>query len=172
MPNKDLRRFYPPVIPVPTPAPAPIEEPMEELEEQLQPEETVEEVVEEIPEEAPEGTLRPHIEEQVGQVAGAGLSRVADVFGLTPPPTEGDENNEYLDDLFAVPQPGDHDIRTDHLFRLDEEDDLSDLVDVSEEDVMGEEPELPPQPRRRLMRRIKRPYKRYAPPTSLGGMNI
>jgi len=49
-----------------------------------------------------------------------------------------EESSDDLDDLFEVPQPEDNDMAVDHLVARPEEDDLSDLVEVSEEDIMGE----------------------------------
>ena len=78
------------------------------------------------------------------------------------------EEEDELSDLFATPQPGDNDIKTDHLFNMGGEDDMSDLTEVTDEDVMGEAPEPP----RRVIRRVRRTNKPYygTPPSSMGGM--
>lgn len=87
---------------------------------------------------------------------------------VEPEPEEKDE----LADLFEVPQPEDNDMVTDHLTRIGEEDDMSDLVEVTEEDIMGEAPEEPepPKPRFRIRPRGRRVIRREPPPTSLGGV--
>lgn len=74
-----------------------------------------------------------------------------------------------LDDLFEVPQPEDNDMEVDDLFEIPEEDidfsdDLSDITQVTNEDVMGSPPKPKAQPR---FRRTTRPY---YPPPSLGGI--
>ena len=83
-------------------------------------------------------------------------------------------NGDDLSSLFEVPKSTDPDIDTRDLFELDLVDDvqggdLSDLVDVTEEDIMGEDwdkPKPPPKPRRVIRyQRTSRPY-----PTSLGGI--
>ena len=78
-----------------------------------------------------------------------------------------------LSDLFEVPQPEDNDMTVDDLVSVDTTDvmggpeDLSDLTDVSGEDVMG----TPPRPGvARRVRKVPRFYRRY-PPAGLGGMN-
>lgn len=83
-------------------------------------------------------------------------------------PTKEDE----LAELLAVPQPDDNDIVTDHLVDISEEDiyggdpDMSDLTDVTQEDLFGTPPAV-----EQARRRIKRTAKRYStPPTSLRGV--
>lgn len=85
-----------------------------------------------------------------------------------PPPDEIEEKPEdELADLFEVPQPEDNDMVTDHLVELDEEDDLSDLTEVTREDIMGTPPV-----KRVPKRRLKRTGRHYPPPpTSIGGVN-
>jgi hypothetical protein len=83
--------------------------------------------------------------------------------GLIPKPAPKNE----LADLFQVPQAEDNDMYVDDLFavpeeELDMEDDLSDLTQVSREDVMGK----PPKPRLRYTR-TKKPY---AGPTTMGSI--
>ena len=51
----------------------------------------------------------------------------------------------------------------------EEDDDLSNLVDVSQADIMGDPPETKPKPRYRIVPR-RRPVPREPPPTSLGGV--
>ena len=97
----------------------------------------------------------------------------------TPPEPEVEEEDE-LKDLFEVPQPEDNDMRTDIALDFDEEDiiggdpDMSDLVDVPEEDIMGEpEPEGEEAERpivKKKKYRIVRPIRREPPPTSVGGI--
>lgn len=91
----------------------------------------------------------------------------------TPEPEVEEEEEDELADLFEVPQPKDNDMRTDHLFGVDDEGDMSDLVEVSEEDIMGEpsEPESVERPVVKSKKyRIVRPIRREPPPTSLGGI--
>jgi len=96
---------------------------------------------------------------------------------------EPEPEKDELASLFEVPQPEDNDMATDHLFEVGEDltgfedDDLSDLVDVSVEDIMGDNedyPGAPPStelPQRAPVRRFKRTPRRYPPPpTSLGGL--
>ena len=54
----------------------------------------------------------------------------------------------------------------------EEEDDLSDLFEVSEEDIMGEEPEAPEPPKKkyRVVPKSRRVIRREPPPVSLGGI--
>ena len=79
-----------------------------------------------------------------------------------------------LADLFETPGANDNDIYADDLIEYNEDDadpdvgdllddDLSDLVSVSREDVMGRAP----RPRKSKTRRIDRPYDN---PMSMGGM--
>ena len=97
----------------------------------------------------------------------------------TPPEPEVEEEEEdELKDLFEVPQPEDNDMRTDIALDFDEEDiiggdsNMSDLVDVPEEDIMGEpeseEAERPVVKKKKY--RIVRPIRREPPPTSVGGI--
>jgi len=72
-----------------------------------------------------------------------------------------------LDDLFAVPKPEDNDIYVDDLFEVEDqdvdlEDDLSNLTQVSNEDIMGRPPKS-------KAARYKRTGRSYTPPTSMGG---
>jgi len=127
----------------------------------------VEGVESEVEEGAGEEEPRYSVTERVGEVAGAGLSRVADELRLEPPP---EEEEDELAHLFETPQPDDNDMRTDDLFELpdEEENDISDLVDVSYEDMMGGE-ERPISPRRRAIRKIRRVSGKYIPPSSSMG---
>lgn len=97
----------------------------------------------------------------------------------TPPEPEVEEEKEpdELADLFTVPQPEDNDMRTDIALGFDEEDiiggdpDMSDLVDVPEEDIMGEAPAPEERPvAKKKKYKIVRPIRREPPPTSLGGI--
>lgn len=80
---------------------------------------------------------------------------------------------DELAGLFEVPKATDHDIATDDLIEVSEEDvmggdaDMSDLVDVSNEDVMGKETKP-----KNKSRQIRRTNRRYIPPLSMGGMNL
>jgi len=82
----------------------------------------------------------------------------------TPPEEVEEKPKDELEDLFEVPQEEDNDMATDHLVDVDEEEDLSDLTDVSREDVMG----TPPVVRKRKVR--PKPRHSQPPPTSLGGV--
>lgn len=101
---------------------------------------------------------------------------------LVPEPTPEPEPEDELADLFEVPQETDNDMRTSHLVSIEDigDDDLSDLVEVSHSDIMGdgiEEPfpgtpatiETPELIRRFPVRRYKRTSRRPPPPTSLSG---
>jgi len=99
------------------------------------------------------------------------VERVEPVTEPTPEP-EPEEEDE-LAGLFEVPQPDDNDMRIDHLFAQPEgEEDFSDLVEVSREDIMGDGvgedyPGTPPStelPQRRSVKRFKRTSRRYQPP--------
>jgi hypothetical protein len=46
-----------------------------------------------------------------------------------------------LDDLFEVPKSDDNDITVEHLIKAPKGEDLSDLTSVSNEDIMGDNPE-------------------------------
>lgn len=70
-----------------------------------------------------------------------------------------------MSDLFTTPQSEDADFATSDLFEVDdelEEDDMSDLFDVTSEDVMG------PKPKRKLKRTI-RPYRQAIIPPGMMG---
>lgn len=95
----------------------------------------------------------------------------APVFERAEP--ERETNEEALADLFDVPQPEDNDMRTDHLVELEEEEDLSDLVDVNfGTDIVGDEEPEPQQKRFRISPRGRRFIRRQPPPTSLGGLRV
>ena len=90
---------------------------------------------------------------------------------------EGDAvPNDDTEDLSDIGSLSDAD--RNHLFGvtgigdLGEEDDLSDLVDVSDEDIMGEEPETEPepQPRFRIAPRGRVIVRQIPPGSSLGGI--
>jgi len=85
----------------------------------------------------------------------------------TPPEEVEEEPKDELDDLFEVPQPEDNDMATDHLVDIDEEEDLSDLTTVTDEDIMGS----PPVVRKRKERPRRVGIRREPPPTSIGGVN-
>ena len=98
----------------------------------------------------------PDEEEQVGYPAPVGL----------PVEAEAEEEKDELADLFEVPQPEDNDMVTDHLLDIDEDDDLSDLTSVSQEDVMG----TPLGESKKRYRVVPRRVNAPPPPTSLGGI--
>lgn len=92
-------------------------------------------------------------------------------------------NGDDLDDLFRAPSREDPDMRVDDIVAVSEEDvfgeggeDMSDLLEVTDEDIMGEEwgeptpPPQPPQPKRMVVRKVRRTGKQYPPPTSIGGL--
>jgi len=94
-----------------------------------------------------------------------------------PEPEPEPEEEDELADLFEVPQPEDNDMRTDHLVEVPKEEDFSDLVEVSEADIMGDDfPGTPPSSeepvqRPRPVRQFKRTPRRYPPPpTTMGGV--
>ena len=81
------------------------------------------------------------------------------------------KKRDSMADLFEVPQPEDNDMYVDDLVATPEEDDISDLVDVSNEDIMGEPPPLNKEREYKMpSRRVRRTSRPYNPPTSLGGM--
>ncbi len=85
-----------------------------------------------------------------------------------PPEPKKEPPKSGLEDLFEVPEEEDNDMYIDDLFELDEEDfdleeDLSDLTQVTDEDIMGKAP--PPRPAK-----FTRTSKRYIPPTTMGGL--
>lgn len=77
-------------------------------------------------------------------------------------------------DLFEIPQPEDNDIYSDDLIDVEDEDvfggnpDMSDLTNVSNEDLMGE----PKSSNKEKVYRYHRPRRivQPSPPTSFGGM--
>jgi len=85
------------------------------------------------------------------------------------PAPEPDLRSDELAELFEVPEPEDNDMFIDDLFEVDseDEDDLSDLTSVSNEDVMGPAPK-PVQ--RRVVRRVRRTSRPYTPPSSMRGI--
>ncbi len=85
------------------------------------------------------------------------------------------KKKDELADLFELPKPDDNDITTKHLFEMEQPDDLSELVEVSDEDVMGQEmPGLvttkKPTPRYKVIPQNRRVIRRPSPPTITGGM--
>lgn len=86
-----------------------------------------------------------------------------------PPPEEepesdypdADLSDQDMDDLFGV----------GGVTGMSEPDDLSDLVEVDEEDIFGlneAEPQPKPQPKKLYYRRTSQPY--YPPETGMGGV--
>lgn len=130
----------------------------------------------------------------VGQRAGEAVRRLGEQMGagasylgarLAAPPSSASESPVFsvpapvvpqpaavpaavpvdeLSDLFAVPQEQDHDMQVDDLVELDEEDDLSDLVAVSREDIMG------PLPPRQGTRKVVRRVRQVSPETTIRGV--
>ena len=109
------------------------------------------------------------------------------IVRIPQPVSEPEETVEYEEVPEPEKPPMEQDMREDmsDLTSLDEEDkgwlfgtggvvetegeeDLSDLVDVSDEDIMGED-ESEPKPRYRIVRR-RQPSYREQPPTSMGGV--
>ena len=74
---------------------------------------------------------------------------------------------DELADLFEVPQPEDNDMTISHLFEVPEEEDLSDLVDVGNEDLMGYGGEPPAAKTFRITPKGRRII-RYRPPLTPG----
>jgi len=97
---------------------------------------------------------------------------IAPQFEVVPEPEvkPEEEEEDELADLFTPPEPEDNDMTTDHLVKAPEKEDLSDLFEVSDEDIMGEapapEPEPPPKPRYRI---VRRPIRRSPPPPTIVG---
>ena len=60
------------------------------------------------------------------------------VFSQVVQPEIKQEEEDDLDYLFEVPEPGDNDMKVDHLVDAPEKEDLSDMFNVSDEDIMGE----------------------------------
>jgi len=103
-----------------------------------------------------------------------------DLAKLEAAKQQSPEGEDDIADLFEGPQPEDNDMATDHLFAVDEPEDLSDLTDVPEEAVMGEEldaesepePEPQPQPRRyRIVSKGRRVIRREPPSPGIRGVN-
>jgi len=86
---------------------------------------------------------------------------ISDLFTVTDDDVDAGEG---VDDLVSVAVERD-------ILDADENGDLSDLVDVTEEDIMGSEDYGQPSPRYR-QRTSRRGAIRRPPPTSLGGMRV
>ena len=135
MPNEDLRRFYPPAGLTPIPVPEPIEQ------------EEFADNVEEQPAESKSGTV------WVGSDAAPQKKDdgISDLFDL-----DVEAEMEDVDDLVDVDFDKD-------ILDANENGDLEDLVNVSQEDIMGR---TPPK-RRKPARSSRRPTRS---PTSMGGI--
>ena len=142
MPNDALGKYYPPITPAPTPAP----------------DELADEVVQE------------QLQEQE-QESKPGWQWVGDERR-----PEAKESSDGISDLFAV---SDEDVLDDveELVEVDmdrdvidagEDGTLGDLVNVTEEDIMGSGEYNQPAPKR--YRVAKRGTTRQPPPTSVGGL--
>ena len=89
---------------------------------------------------------------------------------------EPETKQDALADLFEVPQEEDNDIGMADLFEVEDqtvdmEDDLSDLTQVTEEDVMGTPPPPPQKAPAPAKPRYRRTTRRYYPPVSVGGVS-
>ena len=140
-----------------------------------------EQTIEEFPEEPEEEEMSESAAQELAFRLGAGLRGAAAGIGsgagalgrsvaaappITPLPGQPffgaapqHEPGHELDDLFEVPQPEDNDMYVDDLIAVDEEDDVSDLLEVTMEDVMGQAPT----PRVEASPRFKRTAVRYSP---------
>jgi len=103
-------------------------------------------------------------EEQVEDAADTAEEEEAVEERVTPDSPTKEANGDDLADLFRTPKETDPDMRIDDIVAVDLEDDimdgdLSDLVDVTEEDIMGPAPE-PRRKDRKVVRRAQRtrPY--------------
>lgn len=89
-------------------------------------------------------------------------------------------NGDDLADMFEVPGREDLDIGFDDLVSVSEEDifgeggeDMSDILEVSPEDVMGEDlvkPTPSPQPKRGVIRRVRRVSRPNPPEAGMRGL--
>jgi len=148
MPNEDMRRYQLPIIPEPQTEPEMLEDEGEEQPEQEQPRES-------------EGkTVWVGAPDAPGQTDDG----ISDLFNV-------DSENDTAD-LVSV------DIDRDIIDANEETGDLSDLVEVSEEDILGDEETgqvpldwKPDAPRGRVLPKYRRTSLRYTPPTSLGGVS-
>lgn len=154
-----------PIDPEPAPEPAPPgePEPMPLPDPEPLPEEEV--PIEEPIEPARYAPPPSPIMYQAGAVTGGALARISET--IEPGAEEGGEDD--LSDLFTVPTMDDPEQTIDDLVEIDVEDvfgeggdDMSDLTDVTNDDIMGEDPLAPK--KHRVPRRVTRP------PTSPNGM--
>lgn len=185
--NTNYGPFYPPVLPETFAAPEteaeiPIEAVPDEVLpplEELPPEEAPEEEGE-IPDN--EGISRPEITERTKRLirggmstANKGLTRLLSAVPL--PKRTVSSGGDDLSDLFEVPDEHDNDMEVDDLLDTDIDDlvdvddedvygggDLSDVLSVTHEDIMGEKSRVKyPTSRRRIIR--------GSTPTSMSGIN-
>lgn len=156
--TRRTRLYYPPEL---FPQVRPISEPGIPVEVEM-PEEIIE----------VEGVSRPAITERTENM----IENQGVVAGDIESPTR-EANGDDLADLFKAPRKDDPDIRTDDLTSVTDEDvfgdggaDMSDILEVSEAEVMGDDEEPPaPKPVNRVVR-YKRTNRRYIPPSSMGGV--
>lgn len=88
-------------------------------------------------------------------------------------PQSAPEPKLRVDDLaymFEVPQPEDNDMYTEDLITVDEEEDISDLINVGGSDLIGDSPYPEDKPKYRVTPRGRRVVRPYPPPTAMGGM--
>jgi len=111
--------------------------------------------------------------EQAGRQARALLGSIGEKIGsgLGSPAPPGDD----ISDLFEGPQPEDNDVYVKDLVTVSEEDvfgdggeDMSDLLEVDDADIMGEEEPEKPTTRRLVPQRST--ITRRQPPSGLAGM--
>lgn len=84
---------------------------------------------------------------------------------LPPPPTESSSSD--TDDITGL-SGDDKEVLfgTEGIADLDEEDDFSDLTDVTDADIMGDDES----PKPKMVRRLRRTSRRYPSPPAMGGM--
>jgi hypothetical protein len=187
------RPLFPPTMPevFSVPEPEPLPEPEAEIPIEAVPAEELSPLEEMPPEEAPEeeeeipdnkGISRPEITERTKRLIRGGMSTankgLTRLLSAVPLPKRAvSSGGDDLSDLFEVPDEHDNDMEVDDLLDTDiddlvdvgEEDvygggDLSDVLSVSHEDIMGEKSRVKyPTSRRRVIR--------GSAPTSMGGIN-
>lgn len=122
-----------------------------------------------------EELLSPELPEEEVMTEGATTEELATLESSTR-----EANGDDLAELFTTPNTEDLDMGIDDLVTVTEEDvfgeggeDMSDLVEVTPEDIMGEdfvEPAPPPQPKRSVVRRVRRTSRQYPPEAGVRGL--